>query len=558
VRLTPRFVVALGLLVTFTTTGLGVVLREQQREREASRFDAEVASACRRVVAEARRQAAADRRMLRGACASGELVDRTLVALEAGTLDSRRVALAALIPDQRRALDLDELMLVTAKGELLGVDPRELLATSRREVLDWALGTEDRFLTDAQAKTVFAAKPSAVARCKRGSGDTAVALVGARRLDPLFARIGATLDVSVARGSEPTTDPLRAQATCAIDDPNMRVAIVVTKDKAALIAALAAIDQTVAVSALGSLAFALLLAVILARGLSRPISELARQAAKVASGDAQPIGASGSGEIADLGRSFDRMLIDLAATRSKLAATSRVAAWREVARRVAHEIKNPLVPIRAAVETLRRLRARDDPAFDLYFDEATKTVLGEVHRITSIVTEFTRFARLPPPRPVSVNLAELCREVAQLHQAAAPKVRIAVEAPADLPHVRADRDQIVQVVTNLLQNATYAVTTGGGNHVVVQLSRHEVGVSITVVDDGAGVAPDMVPRLFEPYATNKEQGTGLGLAIAQRIAIEHGGELSYAPRTTRGSEFCLILSLGGPPPVSELTPPSQP
>ena len=93
------------------------------------------------------------------------------------------------------------------------------------------------------------------------------------------------------------------------------------------------------------------------------------------------------------------MLVDLEATRRRLAATSRVAAWREVARRVAHEIKNPLAPIRAAVETLRRLRAREDPEFDAYFDEATRTVLDEVARIAGIVTEFTRFARLPPPRP---------------------------------------------------------------------------------------------------------------------------------------------------------------
>jgi len=141
----------------------------------------------------------------------------------------------------------------------------------------------------------------------------------------------------------------------------------------------------------------------------------------VASGEAQPIEVRGSGEMADLTAAFDRMLEDLETTRRRLAATSRVAAWREVARRVAHEVKNPLAPIRAAVETLRRLRARDDPAFDEYFDEATRTVLDEVHRIANIVTEFTRFARLPPPRPVEVDLVELVKQVASLQKASAPE-----------------------------------------------------------------------------------------------------------------------------------------
>src|SRR5579863_6829779 len=105
------------------------------------------------------------------------------------------------------------------------------------------------------------------------------------------------------------------------------------------------------------------------------------------------------------------MLEDLAGMRRRLAATTRVAAWREVARRVAHEVKNPLAPIRAAVETLRRLRARNDPEFDAYFDEATRTVLDEVHRIANIVTEFTRFARLSPLRPQTVDAADLAQQV---------------------------------------------------------------------------------------------------------------------------------------------------
>jgi two-component system nitrogen regulation sensor histidine kinase NtrY len=241
-----------------------------------------------------------------------------------------------------------------------------------------------------------------------------------------------------------------------------------------------------------------------------------------------------------------------------LAATSRVAAWREVARRVAHEIKNPLAPIRAAVETLRRLRARNDPAFDEYFDEATRTVLDEVHRISNIVTEFTRFARLPPPNPQDVDVEEVIRHVVQLHKPNAGKAQLSY----GMARIRADRDQLVQVLTNLVQNAIDAVKhqDDGGISVVTGEDEHGL-VSISVTDNGPGIAPEIVARLFEPYATTKASGTGLGLAIAQRIAIEHNGELSYLGQgrggvgAPRGAVFRLLVPVDGPPPVSEALPP---
>jgi nitrogen fixation/metabolism regulation signal transduction histidine kinase len=298
---------------------------------------------------------------------------------------------------------------------------------------------------------------------------------------------------------------------------------------------------------------------LLARGPVRRIQELAAEARKVASGEARPVRVRGGGEIAELAQSFDKMLEDLDAMRRRLAATTRVAAWREVARRVAHEVKNPLAPIRAAVETLRRLRSRNDPEFDKYFDEATRTVLDEVHRISNIVTEFTRFARLPPPKPTDVDLMELARQVVRLHEAATrAKMHVVVERVP--PVVRADRDQIVQVLTNLLQNALDAVKPQGedGSVRVAIGTEGRTAVTVTVSDNGPGIAPEIAARLFEPYATTKRHGTGLGLAIAQRIAIEHNGELSYVPsKQGQGAAFRLVLPIEGPPPVSaEGTPAS--
>lgn len=298
-------------------------------------------------------------------------------------------------------------------------------------------------------------------------------------------------------------------------------------------------------------------------------------------------------DAAELARAHDRALTELAEMRRRLAATERIAARREMARQIAHEIKNPLAPIRAAVETLRRLRARDDPAFDEYFEEATATVLKEVHRISNIVSDFTRFAKLPAPELAPVDLVEVARGVVTLHaklpegmgEGAPSGLRTGragkvVELVSEqIPEVMADRDQLVQVLTNLIQNGLEAASAvridprvvvtvgprprleahsdavaerdgasndgaGSGRSLEGGVASH---VRIVVRDNGPGVSEDMLPRLFEPYATSKDKGTGLGLAIAARIVFEHGGEIAYRHAKKGGAVFEITLPVSGPP-----------
>ena len=557
-KLAPRFVIAFGLLVTATTAGLGLSLREERRASETARFRDEVETACGRVEGEVRRQADSDRKLLTNACDAGELVDHTLVALEAGEIDGRRVSIAALVPASRQAFDFDELLLVTDRGEVLGADPRPLLGVTADTVKTQLAIHPDAFVGPAPGQgSIFADVPSLVVRCQKAERGRAVGLLGARHIDPLLARVGRTMGLGVERGVDASSTETVARASCPVNDGHGgKFSVVVSKDTSKLRENLDAVDRTILLASAVSVAFAMLLAALLARGLSRPLSGLADEARKVARGEAKPIAIRGSGEVAELGTAFNTMLEDLGATRRRLAATNRVAAWREVARRVAHEVKNPLAPIRTTVETLRRLRARNDPAFDDYFDEATRTVLDEVHRISNIVTEFTRFARLPPPRPTQVDLVELCRSVVTLHEAHAEGIHLSLDTRGKARNLLVDRDQIVQVVTNLVQNAIDALEErkSGTVKVLVDFTDKD-RATISVLDDGPGVSPEMAPRLFEPYATSKAKGTGLGLAIAQRIAIEHGGELAYhRPPGGVGAEFRLVLSADGPPPVSELTP----
>jgi two-component system nitrogen regulation sensor histidine kinase NtrY len=572
-RLAPRLVLAFGFVATLSVTGLGYVVREDRRATETSRFEQEVKSACDRVVAEIGRQAESDRKLVSGACQSGELADRALIWLEAGTLrDERRLALSRLVPEERRAFDFDELILATDQGDRLGQDPMTLLNLPRAEVAALVAGDVGHYALRV------APVPALIARCRKaGAGGKAVGLAGARNLGPVIERLARTIDASVTIGDPPGPTDGVALASCTLSDAaGAHVPIVVTKSKAPLALSLARVDRTTIYAGLASMLVSLLLAVLLARNLGGPIAELAAEARKVASGEARPLSVRGAGEIAELAQAFDTMLVDLESTRRRLAATTRVAAWREVARRVAHEIKNPLAPIRAAVETLRRLRARQDPEFDAYFDQATRTVLDEVVRIANIVTEFTRFARLPQPRPEIIDVVEVARQVVQMHagsnenagadagadavpgaSAGRARVTLTVETGASAPPaVRADRDQIASVLMNLVQNALDAVRERGSEgDVRVTVAGGGGQAVVTVSDNGPGLSPEIASRLFEPYATTKPHGTGLGLAIAQRIAIEHTGELSYvapAERSERngGATFRLVLPVDGPRPAA--------
>ncbi len=559
-KLTPRFVILFGFLVSASTGLLGYRLRDERRTSEEARFKEEVQKACDRAKTEVQSQADTERGILAGACSSGELVDRTLMAVEVG--EDRRVSLGQLVPDTRKSFGVDELVLVSGAGDVLGADPRALLSMSSKDVTKELATDPSHFVAIGNKDSAFARVPSIVSRCKRdGANKTTVGMLGAHHVDPMLDHVTKTMGISVKRGAGARSTDEVTQAECAIDDgKGGRIPIIVSKDTTELKKTLETIDQTILTNCALSVLAALLVAILLARNLSRPLSELASEARKVASGEARPVRTRGTGEIADLTDAFDRMLDDLGATRRRLAATTRVAAWREVARRVAHEAKNPLAPIRAAVETLRRLRAREDPAFDGYFDEATRTVLDEVKRIADIVTEFTRFARLPPPKPTSIDLVAIARDVVSLHEPHAGNISLAVDALHAIPSVMADRDQIIQVLTNLVQNALDAIRgdddRAKGNVRVVLDSLSGDRVALSVCDDGPGVSSDMIARLFEPYATSKAHGTGLGLAIAQRIAVEHGGELSYVAKQGRGAEFRIVLPVEGPPPVSEMPPAS--
>ena len=199
-RLAPRLILSFVFLAAVSSAGLGVALREDRRRDETERFDSEVRSACARVASEAQRQAEGDRKLVAGACQSGELVDRALVAMDSGDLDERRLALAALVPKEREAFDLDELILAADPGDVLGADPRSLLGIPRAKLQqELAAGgpAGDRWLLRPAGE----GEPAIVSRCTRRTHEgRVVGLLGARHLSPLLERYGTTAGVGVALG----------------------------------------------------------------------------------------------------------------------------------------------------------------------------------------------------------------------------------------------------------------------------------------------------------------------------------------------------------------------
>jgi two-component system nitrogen regulation sensor histidine kinase NtrY len=540
VTLAQRLLVAIGVLTIATTLTLGFGVRVAWRAAEEERFQTQFEGALARLQAELADEMRDLPELLAPLCAHDPVLDGALVDLRGGQFDpGRRLALSLRVGELMKAMRLEELVLVTGAGEILGAGHESGLIGSRDPALAKAIREDARKATLRTDKGPIAI----VAHCSRSSGGTTIGLSGARRLAEVLTRVGESqgLDLSLS-APEDAKGLLVGQATL---PGTFALRVVATRSRVPLTEALGRLDRAVLMLGVGTFAAAIFVAMLLSRGLARPIVRLSEQARNVVRGDPVPIEGSGGKELVELALAFNETIADLVRLRKRLAATERIAARREIARRVAHEIKNPLAPIRAAVETLRRLRARNDPAFDEYFDEASRTVLDEVQRIAAIVQEFTRFARLPAPNPAPVDFAQTLRDVVGLHAAICPNITLRV---TPIPGITADKDQMVQVFTNLLQNAIDATSGVASPEIVVELAPDGPSqVRAVVRDNGPGVAEEMREQLFTPYATTKPEGTGLGLAIVERIIVEHGGEIRYESAPGGGAEFTVVLPIAGPP-----------
>jgi two-component system nitrogen regulation sensor histidine kinase NtrY len=219
----------------------------------------------------------------------------------------------------------------------------------------------------------------------------------------------------------------------------------------------------------------------------------------------------------------------------------KVAAWREVARRLAHEIKNPLTPIQLCAERLRRHFAGAPAAARALVDECTTTIVGEVESLKGLVDEFAQFARMPAPRTVPTDLAQLITDTLALYNGIFAGVRLDARFAAGVRLVRLDAEQIRRVIINLVDNAIEATDRRGEILVETQLDTQNGVVRVVVADDGPGIPAEERDRLFLPYYSTKRRGSGLGLAIVRRIIAEHGGSIEVGDNAPSGTRFTIEL-----------------
>jgi len=305
------------------------------------------------------------------------------------------------------------------------------------------------------------------------------------------------------------------------------------------------ISTAMLVGGLGIL-IAVLASLWFAARVTRPVVSLAQAARRVAAGDlGAKVEVESSDELGELATSFNRMTEDLLQQKERTLQAERVAAWRELARRLAHELKNPLFPLQVTVENLMRAKEKSPEMFEEVFHEGTATLLAEINNLKTIIGRFSEFSRMPQPqrRPTQVN--DVLRSVLRVFQAQLQEnkqITVRTDLAANLPDILADPDLLHRALSNLVLNAIDAMPQGG--ELTLRTAALAGSIAISVTDTGSGLTPEECSRLFTPYYTTKQHGTGLGLAIVQSVVSDHGGKISVESTKEKGTTFRMELPSG--------------
>jgi signal transduction histidine kinase len=307
--------------------------------------------------------------------------------------------------------------------------------------------------------------------------------------------------------------------------------------------AIASVRLWSALLALLGLAIAIPLAIVWSAQISRPVERLAAFSEKVARGNwEEPLKLHSVRELETLVRALDRMRLDLKAYREKLVTSERQAAWSQMARKVAHEVKNPLTPIAISIEDLKRSYDQKRPDFPEILNQAVRTIGEEVDTLRRLLQEFSDFARIPAPRIAPCRVSQLLGDIEALYGREVSAGRLVVTRPGPEITVPADAGQIRQMLINLIKNGLEALN--GDGRVTVSAQAREGALEIAVADSGTGLSEEQRANLFVPGFTTKAHGSGLGLTIVERIVSDHAGKIAVDAGPGRGTTFRIRLPLG--------------
>jgi signal transduction histidine kinase len=305
------------------------------------------------------------------------------------------------------------------------------------------------------------------------------------------------------------------------------------------------IERVSLLIAMCGMAFGLILSGIIAAHITRPVKDLAAAASEIGRGNWDvKVKPGPRDEIGQLADAFNQMTHELIAQKERLVQSERVAAWRELARRLAHELKNPLFPLQLTVENLLRAREAGPEQFEEVFRESTTTLLAEIANLKTIIGRFSDFSKMPAPQLQPVDLNEMVRSVAQLFQGQFQRDPGKIEPLLQLdsvPPVSADPVLLRRVVENLVLNAIDAMPKGGT--LTFRTSIRDKYAVLELSDTGVGLTPEECERVFTPYYTSKQHGTGLGLAIVQSVISDHKGTITVSSRKDEGTTFHVELPI---------------
>jgi len=288
--------------------------------------------------------------------------------------------------------------------------------------------------------------------------------------------------------------------------------------------------------------FTIFIAVVISNQISRPL-ELIRE--KLSTIDItkhiEQINYERKDEVGQLVSEYNRMVLELAESAQKIAQSQRQSAWREMAKQIAHEIKNPLTPIKLNLQHLVRAKSENKPDWEDLFDRFADSLIDQINTLSNIATEFSNFAKMPVGHFDNINLNKVIDDSVTLFSA---YPNISVERVFDVEEdvmVYADREQLHRVFVNLLKNAVQAIGRNEDGKITITLTRQKNKVLIVVEDNGAGIAPELQEKLFSPNFTTKSGGMGLGLAISKGVVEVIGGRIWFKTEHCKWTKFFVEL-----------------
>jgi signal transduction histidine kinase len=291
------------------------------------------------------------------------------------------------------------------------------------------------------------------------------------------------------------------------------------------------------------LVISIIISVIVSNWVTKPLRLLQNNISNIQFGlGNQKITYHKDDEIGNLAQQYNQKLEELADTAEQLAKSERESAWRDMAKQVAHEIKNPLTPMKLSIQQLIRVFEKSDTESYKKLERVTTSLIEQIDGLTKIANEFSNFAKMPLPENEKLNLVDLLKNVISLFNQE-NNIEISFSADQDPSFIFADKDQIIRVFNNLIKNAIQAISINDDGVISIKVVKEGSFYRVSIEDNGFGIASDQKDKIFVPYFTTKTTGTGIGLPIAKQIIENHNGDISFTSLKESGTVFTVILPI---------------